>query len=1271
MAFVNLHVHSQFSLLSGMCRIKPTLELIKARGERALAVTDPNLFASIRFYKDATEAGITPIMGLELTPGGRRGHLVFLAETAAGWGALRRLSSALMTYVPAKPPRGKKKVKDPAALLPPADIAADLAGVIVLTGGVTGDLYREWQAEGLGAARALLREYKAFFPCLYVELTPSMKDWNQLLRVADEEGVDAVVTNDAYYLTPAEAGAWEVLKAIGAKGRCSPPADDLPSHHHLRSEADLRKLFRGAGRAVTMAATIAARCQVKMELGKPKLPVYPVPGGDTTAYFLKVAREGLEALFQGDLRGVDQQVYRARLEMELGVIVKMDFPGYFLIVWDFIRDAKAKGIPVGPGRGSGAGSLVAYSLSITDLDPIAYNLMFERFLNPERVSMPDFDIDFCKRRRKEVISYLKARYGASSVGRIATFKPLNGKTVLKDVGRTFGLGFAMLNDLTSTVKNLVDGHAPTIAWILENDARLKNMCNEDPLVAATLKYSELLEGLMRDSSVHASGVVIADGPLVDHVPAMRDKDGELAAQLTMVELEDAGLIKFDLLGLTTQTLIYLVLQMLKKRGINLDMKKIRLDDPGVYQMMSAADTLGVFQMVKSGFKKMLLKMRPDCFEDVISCGALYRPGPLKGGMVDDFIKRKHGEQAVVYLHPALEDATKNTYGILVYQEQPMMVSRVLGGYTLGGADLLRRAMGKKKKEVMEKEEAKFLAGCAKVGKCDPATAKKIFDLMSFFSGYGFNRAHSAAYGLISYFTAYLKHHHPLEFYAAHLSVQADEQDKSAKIAEAAFELRRKDVKILPPDVNRSERDFVPEGPAVRFGFSGIKGFGDSAATALLAARGGGKFSSLLDLMRRVPGMGSRALTALIGSGGCDSILPVVEGKIAAREAAAGAVPALVLHLADRAKRAPAPTQRSLFDLLAPADRPPEPAAPPFPQVPVDQIGRLAAERAILGFYLSSHPILSLRKKLKEMGVSTLRQVLAGVDDERVKVAALVAGKPFEKRTQKDEWMGILTLEDPWRRAEAVCFPRTYSVAAGVMEAHAGQPLIFSISASGKGGARKLIVDKVTPITGEEAPPEDLGPRVKDFAALDLETCSIGGAAPGRMVDPGHFRIVEVGAAMFADRAFTRTVSRLLDPQIPIDKGSEAIHGIGDAMIKGAKTFEQAMDDLAAFLKGRILLVYNGRRFDIPVLNESFARAGHAFRIVPGQVVDLYQWIRSKYPGMTHRPKSKQLRDQAEFFGVKLTNAHRAADDAMATGLLFLAMQDRGVLPRGLTTLQAE
>jgi DNA polymerase III alpha subunit len=718
-------------------------------------------------------------------------------------------------------------------------------------------------------------------------------------------------------------------------------------------------------------------------------------------------------------------------------------------------------------------------------------------------------------------------------------------------------------------------------------------------------------------------------------------------------------------------LIYLILQMLKKLGISLDLKKIPLDDPGVYQMMSNADTLGVFQMVKSGFQRMLLKMRPDCFEDVVSCGALYRPGPLKGGMVDDFIKRKHGEQKVVYLHPALEDATKNTYGILVYQEQPMMVSRVLAGYTLGGADLLRRAMGKKKKEVMEKEEAKFLAGCAKVGKCDQATAKKIFDLMSFFSGYGFNRAHSAAYGLISYYTAYLKHHHPLEFYAAHLSVQADEQDKSKKIAEAAFELRRKNVKILPPDANRSERDFVPEGSAVRFGFSGIKGFGDSAAGALLAERGrGGKFTSLADLARRVPGMGARAITALIMSGGCDSILPVTDGKLAAREAAVALVPALIQYLADRAKRAPAPTQRSLFDLLAPADRPPEPTPPPFPQVPVDLVGRLAGERATLGFYLSSHPILSLRKKLKEMGVSTLRQVLAGSEDERVKVAALVAGKPFEKRTQKDEWMGILTLEDPWRRAEAVCFPRTYSVAAGVMEDHPGEPLIFGISASGKGTSRKLIVDKVTPLSGDDQPLEDKGARVKDFVSMDLETCSIGGAAPGRMVDPGHFRIVEVGAAVFADRMFKRIVSRLLNPQIPIDKGSEAIHGIGDAMVKEAKTFEQAMDDLATFLKGKIILVYNGRRFDIPVLNESFARAGHAFRIVPGQVVDLYQWIRPKYPGMTRRPKSKQLRDQAEFFGVKLTTAHRAADDAMATGALFLAMQDRGVLPRGLTTLQS-
>lgn len=1270
MAFANLHVHSQFSLLSGMCRITPTLALIKERGETSLAVTDPNLFASLIFYKEATGAKINPIMGLELTPGGRRGHLVLLAQNNEGWAALRRLSSAVMTYIPPKVGRGKKKVPPP-VFLPPEEVARGLEGVYVLTGGVTGDLYREFQAEGIAGLRALLRSYKELFgAALYVELTPAMKDWNQLARVADEEDVDAVVTNDAYYLTPDEVGAWEVLKTVAGRGRCAPPAPGLPSHHHLRTEEELRKHFRGAAKAVTMAATLASRCKVKMELGKPRLPVYPVPGGDTHAYFLQVAREGLEKLFEGDLQGVDQAQYRARLEMELAVITKMDFPGYFLIVWDFIRAAKARGIPVGPGRGSGAGSLVAYALSITDLDPIAYNLMFERFLNPERVSMPDFDIDFCKRRRPEVISYLQERYGVASVGRIATFKPLNGKTVLKDVGRAFGLSFGMMNDLTSKIPQLVEGHAPTISWILEHDQRLKNMCDENPLVAATLKYSEALEGLMRDTSVHASGVVIAEGPLANHVPAMRDKEGELCAQLTMVELEDAGLIKFDLLGLTTMTLLDLVRKMLAARGVKIDLKKIPLDDKGVFGMFQAADTMGVFQMVKPGFKKMLLEMKPDCFEDVISCGALYRPGPLKGGMVSDFIKRKHGEQEVVYLHPELEAATKNTYGILVYQEQPMAVARVLAGYTLGGADLLRRAMGKKKKEVMEKEEAKFLAGCAKVGKCSRETAKKIFDLMSFFAGYGFNRAHSAAYGLISYYTAYLKHHYPQEFYAAHLSVQADEEDKSEKIAEAAFELRREKVEILAPDLNRSARDFLPEGKGVRYGFSGIKGFGDAAAYALLAERErGGPFSSLVDLMRRVPKMGAKAVTALIHSGGCDSILAKGEDGTAARETAAAYVPVLADFLARRAKHAPPPQQQSLFDLMAPAARPPEPEPPPPAPVSPDVVARLAAEKRTLGFYFSSHPVLAVRHLAKEKGAVSLKRVLQGTADERYKVVALVA-QTFEKATQKEEWMAILTLEDPGRRAEAVCFPRTYASSFPLLEAAPGQPLLFTISASGVGSKRKLIIDAVDLLKKEPSKPMDEGPPVNNFVALDIETASLGEGAPGKTVDPSQFRVVEVGAAIFSGREHVRNVSRLVNPLIPIDKGSQAVHKITDEMVRDAKTFDQVAPDLAKALKGKIILVYNGLRFDVPVLNDSFVRAGLDFRIQPEQVVDLYPYIRAKYPGMTRRPKGKQLENQADFFGVRIPAAHRAADDSEATGRVFLAMQARGLVPRGLTALLA-
>jgi DNA polymerase-3 subunit alpha len=779
------------------------------------------------------------------------------------------------------------------------------------------------------------------------------------------------------------------------------------------------------------------------------------------------------------------------------VIVKMGFAGYFLIVWDFINYAKEHGIPVGPGRGSGAGSLVAYSMRITDLDPLPYNLLFERFLNPERVSMPDFDVDFCMNRRDEVIKYVTEKYGKTNVGQIVTMHQLKARGVIRDIARVMDIPYAEADKVAKLVPEPVQGKSPPIKEAIAQEPKLKELYESSENYKFLLDTAQALEGLNRHAGMHAAGVVISEKPLWEYVPCSRGPDGEIVTQFAKDEVEQAGLVKFDFLGLKTLTVIDIAVRLVNQtegQGPNgnggppahvprtgwverdgkwvFDINAIALDDPGVYQMISDGDTTGVFQLESSGFKELLKKLKPDCFEDIIAAGALYRPGPLEGGMVDDFIKRKHGEKRITYQHPALEPILKETYGVIVYQEQVMQIARALAGYSLGGADLLRRAMGKKKAEVMQKEKAKFMAGAEK-NNVDPKIADEVFELMAAFAGYGFNKSHSAAYGLVTYQTGFLKRYYPEEFMCGLLTCDKDDTDKVVK---NVAEVRAMGIEVLRPDVNQSECDFsvirVSEAPAkpgragrgegkkaasskkvIRFGLSAVKGVGEGAVQAIIEAREarevrdareGGPFTSLDDFCRRVDARrcNKKVIESLIKSGAFDDIGPNRASLFAYIDTA--------VERAAQAQRDRESGQRSIFDLLggfgAPRPAPAASAAPAPPEGPPVLSEwlpkeKLAFEKEALGFYSSGHPIDRYRSDLLRFRAVAIDQLETRPERAEVSVGGMVSDyreRPLKSGTGR---MAFFNLEDTSGQIEVVCFSKPFAEYEEVLKCE--EPLLVS------------------------------------------------------------------------------------------------------------------------------------------------------------------------------------------------------------------------------------
>ncbi|MBM4376855.1 MAG: DNA polymerase III subunit alpha [Deltaproteobacteria bacterium] len=1033
--FVHLHAHSEYSLLDGAIPCKSLASTAKAHGMRAIALTDHgNMFGAITHFKTCKDQGLTPILGCEINVlrdgallGAARAtsgsepldHLVLLAENEAGYRNLLRIVS-MGHLEPASPHAPSVRL---------AELEKGTEGLIALTGCMGGVLAQQVLEQGKTAGRTALDRLRGLFSpgSLFVELQdhglveqPVLN--GLLVELARDLELPIVATNDCHYLERTDGEAQLYLSCI-ASGRAFSAA--LEGHHgrhemYLKTPDQMAHAFRHLPAALTATTAVAERCEaLKLRLDKPMLPTFAVPEGfDAAGYFRHVAERGLEERFVELAKighAIDHDAYKRRLRMELDVIVGMDFPGYFLIVWDFIRYAKEQGIPVGPGRGSGAGSLVAYAMRITDLDPIGHALLFERFLNPERVTMPDFDVDFCMDRRDQVIAYVAEKYGKTSVGQIATFHELKARSVIKDVARAMGIPAQESQRIASMVPEKGPGQTYTIAEALGIEPKLKAAAELDGTVRELLTQAQKLEGLTRHAGMHAAGVVISEGPLWHHVPCFKNGD-LLVAQFAKDEVEAAGLVKFDFLGLKTLTVIDIAERLVNARpdraGDPFSVGTIPIDDAKTYALLQSGETTGVFQLESSGMQKLFKQMRPDAFDDIVAAVALYRPGPLGTGMVQDYINCKHGRQPVKQLHDLVDDIVAPTYGVIVYQEQVMQIAQKLAGYTLGGADLLRRAMGKKKPEEMAKQKSTFVDGSVANGVAK-GDAERIFELLEYFAGYGFNKSHSAAYALLTYQTAYLKAHYPVEFLCALLTADRDKTDKVVRII---AEGRAWGVEILPPEVNESNIDFTvvyasagaakkkgaagsrksrlrdPLEPRIRFGLGAVRGVGETALEALLEARKTAPFSDLFDLAERVDAkrINRGVLEALIYGGAFDASL-LARGLSRARAVAS------VERALERGKAVARDRdcgQTSLFGLLGG----PAPAASPSAATSTadyleaeawDIRELLRREKEALGFYVSGHPLDRYGTELKRFEVTSTRDLPSLDDWAKVRVAGTV------------------------------------------------------------------------------------------------------------------------------------------------------------------------------------------------------------------------------------------------------------------------------------------
>ncbi|MCH8500566.1 MAG: DNA polymerase III subunit alpha [Aliidiomarina sp.] len=1038
-AFVHLRIHSDFSMVDGLAKVKPICQRVADLNMPAMALTDEmNLCGLVRYYQTARGLGIKPLIGCDFNVlsadwPDEPFRLTALAMNETGYKNLTELISA--AYLQGH--RCGKPCIDQAWLQQWGE------GLLLLSGSRDGDIGRGLLRSQRKAVQQSVAFYQAHFPDrFYLELSRTGRPDEEryvhaAVALAEEADLPVVATNEVVFLREDDFEAHEIRVAIHDSFTLSDPRrpQRYSKQQYLRSEEEMQELFADIPEALANTVEIARRCNVTVRLNEYFLPNFPTGGLTEGDFLIKKSKEGLEErlafLFPDPTVRAEKRVeYDERLDIELEVINNMGFPGYFLIVMEFIQWSKDNGIPVGPGRGSGAGSLVAYALKITDLDPLEFDLLFERFLNPERVSMPDFDVDFCMDRRDEVIDHVAELYGREAVSQIITFGTMAAKAVVRDVGRVLGQPYGFVDRIS---KLIPPTPGMTLAQAFEEEPRLPELYNSDDEVREVIDMARRLEGVTRNAGKHAGGVVIAPTKITDFTPLYCDSEGKFpVTQFDKNDVETAGLVKFDFLGLRTLTIIQWALDMVNARRAETQQKpifieSIPLNDPRCFEVLKRAETTAVFQLESRGMKELIKRLLPDSFEDIIALVALFRPGPLQSGMVDNFIDRKHGREEIsypdsTYQHDSLKPILEPTYGVILYQEQVMQIAQVLAGYTLGGADLLRRAMGKKKPEEMEKQRAVFEQGAADNG-IDPTLAIKIFDLVEKFAGYGFNKSHSAAYALVSYQTLWMKVHYPAEFMAAVMSADMDNTDKIVTLVD---ECERMGLKILPPDVNRGYYKFsVDDAQQIIYGIGAIKGVGEGPIESIIQAReSGGAFTDLFDFCSRVDlkKLNRRVIERLIRAGAMDNLGPHRAALMATLDKA--------MRQAEQHAQAEAVGQSDLFGVLAAE---PENIEHEFEMVsPWPEAVWLEGERETLGLYLTGHPVNRYRKELMHYTHSRLAEVDKTRKGEQIAVAGLVLDARSMMNKKGQRW-GLMTLDDKSARLEVRLFNREFEQYEALLE----------------------------------------------------------------------------------------------------------------------------------------------------------------------------------------------------------------------------------------------
>jgi DNA polymerase III subunit alpha len=1126
--FVHLHLHTDYSLLDGACDITELVNEAAHRGMPAVAVTDHgNLFAAEHFHHEASTRGVKPIIGCEVyvarasrhdrgektngdtnSFGGRPGrpasaangqsgvqsggqngdvsqrgtnHLVLLCENAEGYRNLIYLVSKGFLEGFYYKPRIDYDL-----------LAKHSRGLIALSACLSGAVAEPLVDGRFDDARDAAYRLRDIFgkSNFFLEVQDQGLDIDQpvnrdLVRLSRESGIPLVATNDCHYLTRADARSQEVLMCIQTGKTMSDPQRMrfATDQFYFKTAEEMAQVFRELPDALERTAAIAERCNVRIEPVRNSFPEFNVPAGHSIdSYFERVAREGfaervpfLEKLAkQGWLRRPLAE-YEQRLSSEIKMIMKMRYAGYFLIVWDFMRYARAQGIPVGPGRGSAAGSLASYALKITDVDPLQYDLLFERFLNPERVSMPDIDIDFCMRRRGEVIDYVTQKYGRDNVAQIITFGTMAAKAALKDVGRAMDLPYGDVDRLAKLVPNQINIE---LEDALKQSGQLRSAIEGDERFKDLLEVAKRLEGLARHASTHAAGVVISPQPLIELLPVYKTNREEITTQYDMKGLERLGLLKMDFLGLTTLTVLSDTVNLIAaNRGVPVDLETLSLDDAATYQLFARADTTAIFQFESHGMRDILRRYQPSRLEDLTALNALYRPGPIQGGMIDDFISRKHGKKKVAYDLPELKEILEETYGVILYQEQVMQIANRLAGFSLGEADILRRAMGKKNREEMAAQREKFLTGCA-VKKVPPKKAERIFDLMAEFAGYGFNKSHSCAYALLAYQTAWLKTHYAVEFMAALLTSETGNTEKAVKYI---HEAKGMGITVLPPDVNTSGVDFTPVGEQIRFGLRAIKNVGENTVRGILEARQKlGKFRSMFELCDSVDPrlLNRRVLESLVKSGALDSF--------GARRSQLYAVIDRAMERGQKIQRDSASTQHGLFVAGAggSAHAPLEPELPDAEEWPEYEL--LANEFSTLGFYISGHPLDKYSARLKELKAVELAAMEGRRNGEDVVIGALVSSTRPMRSRKGDRW-AILNLQDMTGELEALVFPEAFARLEAMLKS--GVPLLLRGRVNVEDAGTRVAIQEAQPLDGIAGAPETTARmRVRiDLSAMDEMT----------------------------------------------------------------------------------------------------------------------------------------------------------------------------------------